>query len=188
MVVMGIISDTHVEKKHQPSELLGIPGVVWNKLKECRQIIHAGDIGYSKDVLPALAKIAPLTVVRGNHDRRIKEKIPSSVFFEVEGWRFWVVHGHGGRVRKEPLSVIGFLKEPADVIIFGHTHCPLLYTDRDLVLLNPGSISNTRYTPFASFLMVTVEKASIEVTLYVLNKSREGIESMRKTRFFKSIR
>ncbi|MFZ0107288.1 MAG: metallophosphoesterase family protein, partial [Thiobacillus sp.] len=59
---IGLISDTH--------GLLRPEAVA--ALRGCAHIIHAGDIGSrsgeSRGVLDTLARIAPLTVVRGNND------------------------------------------------------------------------------------------------------------------------
>lgn len=59
LVRIGLISDdTH--GLLQPEAQMFLQG--------CDHIIHAGDIGKS-DILEALARLAPLTVVRGNNDQ-----------------------------------------------------------------------------------------------------------------------
>jgi predicted phosphodiesterase len=56
-VTIGIISDTHGLLR---------PEVV-NALAGCDHILHAGDVG-DNQVLERLARIAPVTAVRGNMD------------------------------------------------------------------------------------------------------------------------
>lgn len=180
MALVGIISDTHTDPKQSKKTTGGIPPVVLQTLTGCSLIIHCGDIGWTKNVLPVLREIAPLVVVEGNHDKKLKERVPRSAALELEGWRMWVVHGHGEHVRQDPLSITGFLKQPADVLIFGHTHQPLVSVHQKLILLNPGSVSNTRYTELASFITMEVTGASLDVSIHYLDQQRQCIESVRE--------
>jgi putative phosphoesterase len=185
---IGIISDTHAKPDGKKGEKRGIPRVVLERLRGCNQIVHCGDIGLWDQVVPVLEKIAPVVIIKGNHDKRLKEKIPWSVCMTIEGWRLWVVHGHGGDVRHNPLSIIKSLKEPADIILFGHIHRPLVYADKEIILVNPGSTSSTDYTPFASFIIMLVAKERISITTYLLNKDRTAVKATQRAVLFKSKR
>ena len=59
-MLIGVISDTH--------GLLRPEALV--VLAEVEHILHAGDIG-NPDILVTLAKIAPVTAIRGNVDVKI---------------------------------------------------------------------------------------------------------------------
>jgi putative phosphoesterase len=79
---IAVISDTH--------------GRLYRRvLESCAgadHIIHAGDVG-SMAVLEELARLAPLTAVRGNRDRGgACEDLPAESFGEVAGLRFVVAH------------------------------------------------------------------------------------------------
>lgn len=181
---LGIISDTHAEREKK-GEMGGIPRIVLESFRGCDQIVHCGDIGLWDKVVPVLKEIAPLIIIKGNHDKRLKEKIPWSVGLKIEGWRLWVVHGHGGSVRQDPLSIIRFLKEPADVILFGHIHHPLVYANKNIILVNPGSTSSTDYTPFASFMIMLVDENRIIVTTHFLSKDRTVVKAIQRAVFYK---
>ena len=63
--LIGLIADTHGLLR--PEAVAALEG--------CTHIVHAGDIGSrtgdARGVLDGLARIAPLTVVRGNNDRAL---------------------------------------------------------------------------------------------------------------------
>ncbi|ATW26905.1 metallophosphoesterase family protein [Candidatus Formimonas warabiya] len=187
MIHMGIISDTHIGHREVKSANCGIPPVILESIKTCDLIVHCGDIGCCKEVLAFLSRLAPVTAVKGNHDKHTKEGIPFKVKMDLAGWRIGITHGHGDNVRREPLSIIKFFKEPLDIIIFGHIHRPFVYADQDLVLLNSGSTSSTSYTPFASFMTVLFQEEKIETTIHVLDRKREKIEKIQKAAFLKPV-
>lgn len=188
MIYAGIISDTHIGHREIKAPNNGIPPVVLSEIKKCDLIIHCGDIGYCKETLAFLAQFAPVTAVKGNHDKHTKEKIPLKVRTDFAGWRVGITHGHGDNVRRDPLSIIKFFREPLDVIIFGHIHRPLVYGDNDLILLNSGSTSSTAYTPFASFMTAVFSEEKIEAKIFILDKKRENIEETRVFIFHKKVK
>jgi len=185
MIHVGIISDTHIGHQEAKTENFGIPSVILSNIKKCDLIVHCGDIGNCKETLSFLSQLAPVTAVKGNHDKHTKEKIPLKFKTDFAGWRVGITHGHGDNVRRDPLSIIKFFKEPLDVIIFGHIHRPLVYADKDLVLLNAGSTSSTAYTPFASFMTASFSEEMLETKIFILDKNRENIEKLRKAVFYK---
>jgi len=185
LILVGIISDTHSRYRDKGTKNLGLPIVVLESLKACNLIVHAGDLGNSRELIALLSGIAPLIVVKGNHDKRTKGKIPFKVMKKINGWQVGVVHGHGDNVRHNPLKITKFFREPLDILVFGHTHWPMVYADRDLVLLNPGSTSSTAYTPFSSFMIMAVEKDQIDVVVNILDREQTFIEQSRRFIFFK---
>ena len=79
---LGVISDTHGLVR--PEALAALAGV--------ERIVHAGDIG-SRDVLDALARVAPVTAVRGNNDRGgWAADIPATGVVEVGGVSLYLLH------------------------------------------------------------------------------------------------
>ncbi|AUM73084.1 metallophosphoesterase family protein [Paracoccus jeotgali] len=79
---IGVISDTHGLLR--PEALEALEGV--------DRILHAGDIG-DPDHLGALARIAPVTAVRGNIDRgHWAEALPETVSLMVGGLRIHMIH------------------------------------------------------------------------------------------------
>lgn len=131
---LGIISDTHNLLRPE----------VFDVFQEVDHILHAGDIG-DPDILTQLEAIAPVTAVWGNTDGfDIRAMVPEVAQFRLEGIDFVVIHGHQvGSPTPEKL----YEKFPtAEVIIYGHTHQPLL-TNLDVVVtvMNPGSAGARRF-------------------------------------------
>ncbi|MBR4420810.1 MAG: metallophosphoesterase [Clostridia bacterium] len=80
----------------------------------------------------------PFYAVMGNCDRvGDEEKI-----IEVDGVKILLTHGHLYGVKSSYLRLIYKAKElGVDVVIFGHTHQPLIMQEEEILLLNPGSCS-----------------------------------------------
>jgi putative phosphoesterase len=109
-IIIGLVSDTH--------------GLIRNSLFEAlagvSQILHAGDVG-GRAVLDALSAIAPVLDVYGNVDP-IDEATPQSVGIEESAPSIDVSHGH----ELGSLAPARLWRYTADVIVFGHTHRPLV--------------------------------------------------------------
>ena len=126
--VIGVISDTHgILRPEAVSALEGVD-----------LIVHAGDIDVPV-VLEGLEKIAPVHAVLGNMDPRpLFSNLSDTAVVEVAGRSLYVLHDLY-RLDLEPAAA-GF-----DVVIFGHSHLPLI-EDRDGVLfVNPGSAGPRRF-------------------------------------------
>ena len=80
----------------------------------------------------------PFYAVMGNCDRvGDEEKI-----IEVDGVKILLTHGHLYGVKSSYLRLIYKAKElGVDVVIFGHTHQPIIMQEEEILLLNPGSCS-----------------------------------------------
>lgn len=145
---IGIISDIH-----------GYPHVLeraLEKLNECSVILVAGDVLYHGPRNPILkgydpkevAEIIreseiPIIMAKGNCDSEVDEMIIGMpfleyIFYEVDGTRFLVNHGH--KISKDELIKLGkFYK--ADVIIRGHTHMRENEIIEGIQYINPSSPS-----------------------------------------------
>jgi putative phosphoesterase len=125
---VGLISDTHGLVRDEA--LAALDG--------CRHIIHAGDID-TPDVLAKLRKLAPVTVVRGNNDRGTwADSIP--VFDVVE---FGVVSVY---VRHDEAELdIDPLAAGIQVMVFGHSHKPMVESRDGVLFVNPGSAGPRRF-------------------------------------------
>lgn len=129
----GIISDTH-----------GIlPAEVHQVFSQVDRILHAGDVG-DGDIIIELETIAPVTAVYGNTDGfDLRSQLPRIQKMEVDGLYFTITHGD--QFGRPSASVLCAEFDEADVIIFGHTHEPLLeLVDKTKTVLNPGSASQPR--------------------------------------------
>ncbi|WP_373947206.1 metallophosphoesterase family protein [Paracoccus marcusii] len=79
---IGVIADTHGLLR--PEALEALEGV--------DRILHAGDIG-DPDHLDALARIAPVTAIRGNIDRgHWADTLPERVSLTIGGMQIYMIH------------------------------------------------------------------------------------------------
>ena len=125
---IGLISDTH--------GLLRDEAIA--ALHGCRHIIHAGDID-TPDVLEKLGRLAPVTGVRGNNDRGTwADSIPVLDVVEFGAVSIYVRHDQA-ELDIDPLAA-GFR-----VMIFGHSHRPMVETRNGVLFVNPGSAGPRRF-------------------------------------------
>jgi putative phosphoesterase len=128
---IGIISDTH--------------GVVHPALvqvfADVDAIVHAGDIG-GEHVLDALRALAPLTSVDGNNDDASGEEIAR---LKLGALRLLVTHILP-RPHKPDARVLASLRaEPADAVVFGHSHLPHNELLDGVRYFNPASAGPRRF-------------------------------------------
>jgi putative phosphoesterase len=125
---IGLISDTHGLVREEA--LAALDG--------CQRIIHAGDID-TPDVLEKLRRLAPVTVVRGNNDRgKWAESIPVLDVLEFGAVSIYVRHDQA-ELDIDPLAA-GF-----QVMVFGHSHRPMVETREGVLFVNPGSAGPRRF-------------------------------------------
>src|SRR5512134_3555830 len=113
---LGIISDTHGLLRPE----------VFDVFREVDRIIHAGDIG-PLELLAELEAIAPVTAVYGNTDGfDVRARVPAVVETRIEGLDFVILHGD--QLGSPSPQNLHAAYPAAEVIIYGHTHRPLLTT------------------------------------------------------------
>lgn len=143
---LGIIADTHGLLRPE----------VFDVFAGVDLILHAGDIG-PPELLTELEAIAPVRAVWGNTDGfAIRHRVPEVIAERIEGFDFVVVHGHQVGV-PTPAALHAAYPE-AEVIIFGHTHRPLIETvDVVVTAMNPGGAGARRFDLPASVGIMELE-------------------------------
>jgi len=131
---LGIIADTHGLLRPQ----------VFDVFRDVDRILHAGDIG-PVDLLTELEAIAPVTAVFGNTDGwSIRDRVPEVVELRLDGFDFLLIHGHQFGVPTPEKIHLAYPR--AEIIVFGHTHRPLLKTvDFVVTVMNPGGAGQRRF-------------------------------------------
>jgi putative phosphoesterase len=125
---VGLISDTHGLLR--PEALAALRG--------SRHIVHAGDIG-DPAVLEALARIAPVTAVRGNNDTGPwARKLRETEELRIGKTRILVIHDLS-QLELDPIAA-GF-----DVVVAGHSHRPKQELRDGVLYVNPGSAGPRRF-------------------------------------------
>ncbi|MDQ0300643.1 putative phosphoesterase [Salibacterium salarium] len=147
-----VLSDTHIRyKKHE------LPERVIQELQSADHIIHAGDWQIPA-VYHTLQQYGDVTGVYGNVDgEEIMRLVPEKRVIEKNGWKIGIVHGHGDKKTTEKRAQEAF-DEHLDIIVFGHSHIPLIRYAGKTMLFNPGSLLYKRKLPYCSFGIITLEE------------------------------
>ncbi len=132
-VRIGVISDTHGLLRPD----------VFHHLEGVERILHAGDVGPA-ELLVELEAVAPVTAVYGNtDDLELRERLQEVERLELGGVRAVLLHGDQlGTPTPEGLARA---YPDADLVVYGHTHRPLIQTVGSTLTLNPGSAGPRRF-------------------------------------------
>jgi uncharacterized protein len=101
--------------------------------------------------MPALAGLRllgpPLVAVHGNaDDAAVRAALPATAEVRVAGVTIGVVHDGGPEAGRRERMRKRF--PAADLVVFGHSHIPLLDVAEDgFLILNPGSATDRRRQP-----------------------------------------
>ena len=161
-----LISDTHLPvraKELQPQ--------VWQLVDEADLVIHAGDWVDEATVDALAGRASRLVGVAGNNDGpAIWRRLGEVARVEVEGVRIAVIHETGAAAGREKRCDERFgpdSADPADLLVFGHSHIPWdTTTPGGLRLLNPGSPTDRRRQPVGTVMSVEIADARLQsVTL-----------------------
>ena len=136
---LGIVSDTHGLLRPE----------VAPALKGVDRILHLGDVG-KISILDELAKIAPVTAIRGNVDSDGPcAKLAETEVVLVEGVYLYMVH-----------DVKALHLDPAAAkfaaVLSGHTHVPNFSTKKGVLYFNPGSCGPRRFELPVTIGLLTV--------------------------------
>lgn len=124
-------------------------------------ILHAGDVG-GHSILRELTAIAPVRAVFGNTDTPGDPSLAASVNLDVDGVSIHVSHGHElGSPTPEKLLA----RYSADVLIFGHTHKPLVERAGSRLVVNPGAAGPRRFSLKPSVARMRIAGGEVEVEI-----------------------
>jgi uncharacterized protein len=152
-VLIGIISDTHGLLRPQ----------VFTAFEGVEHILHAGDVG-GPDILTALEAIAPVTAVWGNTDDwDIRALVPEVARVTLGGIDAVVIHGQqfGSPAPKGVVAA----HAGAGLVVFGHSHVPLIERVGGTLAVNPGSAGPKRFSRPATVALATIEGGRVEARL-----------------------
>ena len=143
---LGVIADTHGLLR--PS--------VFDVFAEVDHILHAGDVG-RPDLLVELEALAPVTAVYGNTDGfDVRNRCQKVAHLDLDGLA--IVVTHGDQFGSPTVKVLREAFPDADVIIFGHTHKPLLeLVDLTVTVMNPGAAGPARFDLLPSVGIMELE-------------------------------
>jgi len=138
---IGVVSDTH--GLFRPELVSALAGV--------ERILHLGDVGKAS-VLKDLARIAPVTAIRGNVDREgACAKLPETEVALIADRYVYMLHN---------LDTLHL--DPAAgkfaAVLFGHSHVPNFYRRKGVLYFNPGSCGPRRFELHPTVGILTVTK------------------------------
>lgn len=131
---LGVIADTHGLLRPE----------VFDAFAEVDHILHAGDVG-PPELLTELGAIAPVTAVYGNTDgMELRRLLPQVATLRLDG--FDIVVTHGDQLGSPTPPVLNATFPDAQIIVYGHTHRPLLtVVDVVVTVMNPGGAGHRRF-------------------------------------------
>lgn len=143
-----IMSDTH-GRNHN----------ILNTIKQVKPmdlLIHLGDLGGGEGYIEEIAE-CQTEMVSGNND--FYGGLPKDKLINIGKYRVLLTHGHryGVNYDVNNLLVAGE-KNKADIVMFGHTHVPMIDLSHDIWLINPGSLALPRqYGRVPTFIIMEID-------------------------------
>lgn len=152
-----IMADTHLPKRARD-----LPAPLWAAVDDADVVIHAGDWVDVSLLDELTARSARLIGVYGNNDGpELRSRLPEIARVELAGVRVAVVHETGPAGGRERRCAARF--PDCDVLVFGHSHIPWdSIAPGGLRLLNPGSPTDRRRQPYATYLTATVSDGRLD--------------------------
>jgi putative phosphoesterase len=146
---IGVLSDTHI-----PQRGARLPDALLRRFEDVELILHAGDLS-TLVVLDQLSAYSPVEAVRGNVEQQeVVLALPLKRTLVMGGCEIGLVHILGERKDYRRNAHQEFMT--ARVVIFGHSHIPLLEDADGLMLLNPGSAMDRRQQPTCTIALLTI--------------------------------
>ena len=129
-----IVSDTHRRNDNYIKVL--------ERVAPVDMVIHCGDIEGS-EYLIAQSAGCPVQMVVGNND--FFSDLPREKEFMVGKYKVWLTHGHHYLVSMGNANIKREARmRGVDIVMYGHTHKPVVDREGDLTAVNPGSLTYPR--------------------------------------------
>jgi putative phosphoesterase len=158
-VRIGVVSDTHL-----PRFGTTLPRDLRAGLSDARVdlIVHLGDFT-APDVPALFAPFGPFEAVAGNNDGpELVAAFGRRRIVTASGIQLGLTHGDLGDGRSTPERAIRtFEPSEVDVVLFGHSHIPVVRRLADgRWLMNPGSSTDKRRQPHYTWGLVTIDRSN----------------------------
>lgn len=143
-----IVSDTH---RHDENLL-----EVIEKEKPFDFFIHLGDVEGSECLIKEWVE-CPVEIVAGNND--FFSGLQKEKTIHIGKYNILLTHGHYYYVNMGTKFIIDEARgREIDIVMFGHTHKPLVDVENDVIALNPGSLSYPRQEGRKpSYIIMTID-------------------------------
>ena len=129
-----VVSDSH-GRDQRLEEII-------EKVKPIDMLIHCGDIEGKEEYIASLVD-CPIRMVAGNNDFFCDLKREEE--FYIGRYKVLLTHGHYYYVTMSTQRICQeAVERGCDVVLFGHTHRPMVEMQKGVVICNPGSVSYPR--------------------------------------------
>ena len=129
-----IVSDTH-RKNENYLEVL-------EKCGPFDGVIHCGDVEGSEFTICEAAG-CPVEMVMGNND--FFSELPREKEFTLGKYKVWLTHGHNYYVSMDNQTIKKeAVARGVDIVMYGHSHRPVVDYDKEVIAINPGSLTYPR--------------------------------------------
>lgn len=159
-----IVSDTH--RKDFCYE------AVLREQKGLDLVIHCGDIEGSEHLIRKMTS-CPVEIVMGNND--FFSVLPREKEIQIGKYKVWVTHGHcynvslGNERIKEEAKARG-----VDLVIYGHTHRPVIDDKGEVIAINPGSLGYPRQEgKKSSYIVMELDpEGQLNISIHYLSEKK----------------
>ena len=132
-------------------------------------VLHLGDCQRDLERLRQAFPMLPMEGVPGNCDYGSCDQ-PERLT-ELGGVRILMLHGHTRGVKSDIMRAVWAAREcGAQVLLFGHTHRPLVDNDGTLLTLNPGAAGDWEHPTCG---VLTIENGKADVKTVSLGVEKE---------------
>jgi putative phosphoesterase len=134
MMKVLIVSDTHGRDHYLLKTL--------EKVRPIDMLIHLGDFEGGEEYIRSIAN-CPTEMVSGNND--FFNGLPKEKIIRIGKYTVVLTHGHRYGVNYSLSGVLELAQgHKADIVMFGHTHMPIIDLSNGVWAINPGSLALPR--------------------------------------------
>ncbi|MFO8019207.1 MAG: YfcE family phosphodiesterase [Promethearchaeia archaeon] len=159
MTKITVLGDTHLRLEFED-----LPGAILDAIYQNEYLFHVGDY-VVVDIIDKLIELKgdKFYGVYGNADTlKIRTRVPSQRILQIDGKIIGLTHPASGgeSTYTEKKALNSFNVPTLDILIYGHTHYPLIEQRDDFLLINPGKgyLEKHYYGPPTSFVILDINK------------------------------
>lgn len=147
-----VVSDSHGNDTNLKKAI----GYFGKRGEELSLLIHLGDSQGTIETIKNMVD-CPVEAVRGNCD--VSGNLPGTKLISIGGETAMITHGHRYGCKSGTENMRELAKaNGASIVLFGHTHIPMVETIDGMTVANPGSISYPRQEKrLPTYLVITLE-------------------------------
>ena len=129
-----IVSDTHGRDHYLLKTL--------ERVTPIDLLIHLGDFEGGEEYIKSIAP-CPIEFISGNND--FFNGLPKEKIIQIGKYTIMLTHGHRYGVNSTTCNLLDSAqRNKTDIVMFGHTHVPMINLSGGIWLINPGSLALPR--------------------------------------------